>query len=449
MIKNGIHHPSVRIATNIFSWLIVLMGGLQIDSCKKEDIQPLNLVSILADNVDLNGSGGRFGVATTASITATFTGDIDPTSVLSTSVTMTRDYDGAPVPLTLIVSRNILTIKSTANLLSGALYALSISSDIKSVHGVAFGAFNTDFKTAGTFVPSNQIAYWSFENSVDDVVSNHDPTSALDAVAITYAASKNPSSGKAASFDGKTSIIQVPGGAALLGPEFSISFWMYLNSDNHVDAGGKQKGNFVLGVGNVHGLQFEVEPGYAWCRMSQGLLLSDNTSTTNDFQFYANGVTNANLLGQPDSIKSGIENATTVNQSFGSAGLKARLDKTWAHIVFTFYDSTKSRSLYINGELMYTQDLGLLNNPAVIAGFRPLALATSIKFVPDTSIPAMYDDKFIFGFWQSKEATFGGTSGNYTNVDANHFHGLLDDVRIFNKSLTDKEVSLIYGDERP
>jgi len=417
-------------------------------SCKKENILPLNLISIEANGLDLNGS--PVGVAVKALITATFTTKIDPASVSPTSVVLTRDYDHTPVPLVLIVSSTVLSIKPFADLISGAFYTLVITSEMKSSNGDAFGSFSTTFKTAGLFVPANQVAYWSFENSLVDVVGTYDPVSA-DAVDISYEESKNDSSGKAASFNGTSSLIQIANGASLLKPEFSISFWMRLKSTGHVDDNGKRKGSFVMGIGNIHGLEFEVHPDYAWCRFSQGLLLAaDPATATNDFQFSANGAMKDNIQSNPDSlVAGGIENATVFNQDFDSAGLKQRLDNTWAHIAMTFTDSTKTRTLYINGEKMYQQELGLLDNPKVNPGLRPLAKVTSLVFVPDTIIPARYDDKLVFGFWQSKESIFGGAPGSYSNRDANHFQGLLDDVRIFKRALTETEVSLIYEGEKP
>src|SRR5258706_538308 len=437
----------LRNSLKMILWLAPVLYLESIYSCKKENIQPLNLISIEAGGVDLNVSNR---VAVKAPITAMFTTNISPLSVSDTSVLLTRDYDHAGVPLTLIVSGTILSIKPVADLISGAFYTLVITSEVKSTHGEAFGSVAISFKTAGLFVPSNQVAYWSFDNSTDDVVGAYDALEA-DRVGITFVPGKNDLSGQAASFNGTTSLIQIANGAALLKPEFAISFWMKLISDVHVDSNGKQKGSFVIGLGNAHGLQFDVDPNYAWCRFSQGFLLGDLKSTaTNDFQFFANGASKENIRNNPDSlVAGGIENATVFNQDFGSVGLKQRLDNEWAHIAMTFTDTTKTRTLYINGEKMYQQELSLLNDTKVNPVLRPLATVKSLTFVSDTDIPARYDDKLVFGFWQSKESTFGGALGSYSNTDANHFKGLLDVVRIFNRALSEKEVSLIYEGEKP
>ena len=429
-----------------FVLIIVLICLGLIPSCKKEDIHPFNLTTISAGGVDLTATSPN-NVAVTAVITATFTANIDPSSVTVSSINMTRNYDGANIILTLIAAKNILSIRSTTNLISGASYTLSVTSALHSSNGVAFQSFTSTFKTIGTFVPSNQVAYWSFEGIPDDVVGSHDPITTDDAL-ITYVKSKNIESGMAASFDGKTSIEQILSGSTLLTPEFTITFWMWLNSDNHLTANGNQKGSYVFGIGNVHGLQFDVDPNYAWCRFSHGLFLSDGTTTTTDFQFYANGRTKDNLASEKaDSIKLGIDNATTVCQNLGTSGLKSKLDKVWAQVAFTFEDSTKTRSMYINGELMYQQDLGLLDTTYVLPAIRPLYKAARLQFLPD--ITARYDDMLVFGFWQSKLNTYNGISTEYSNPDSNHFQGLLDDVRIFNRALTALEISLVYKDEKP
>lgn len=438
----------MKISIKVLLVCVPLTCLAVLHACKKEDVSPFELTSILANGLDLNGSSLPTGVEINAVILATFTADIDPGSILRGSITMTRNYDTANVPLTVIISKKTLTIKSIGDLLSGARYTITITSSLRSSQGSPFRSFAREFKTIGTFVPANQKAYWNFDDVPDDILGNYDPVSSEDAI-IGYADSKNTASLMAASFDGKTSIVQVPGGTSLLTPEFTITFWMYLNSDNHVDASGNPKGSYVLGIGNVHGLEFEVHPNYDWCKFSHGLLLTDNTTTVTDFQYYANGRTRDNLDGQPDSVIRGIDNATTVSQDLSPGGLKSRLDKVWAQVAFIFDDSTKTRSLFINGELMYRQDLGLLDTTTVLPAIRPLVKAKGLKFIPDTSFPATYDDKLAFGFWQSKSGTFGGAQGTYGQADANHFQGKLDDIRIFNRALTDLEIWYMYNDEKP
>src|SRR5258708_2666466 len=177
-----------------FLWLVVFLCLGSAHSCKKENIQPLLIVSVEVGGADLNNTAIR--VAVSAPIKAAFTTSIDPWSVSATSVLMTRDYDQTAVSLILIVSGTELSIKPAVNLVPGASYTLTITSDVKSTHGDAFGSFTITFKTAGIFVPSNQVAYWNFEHTPpDDVVGTYDPIS-TDVVDIAYEISKNDSSGR-------------------------------------------------------------------------------------------------------------------------------------------------------------------------------------------------------------------------------------------------------------
>lgn len=363
-------------------------------------------------------------------IEAIFGADIDPKSVTPSTITLTRIYDNAPVPLTLIISRSKLSIKSVSDLISGTEYALSITSGITSVHGSAFASYSTSFWTGGTFVPPGQRSYWNFENNSQDVIGNMDPVAA-DVVGIYYVNGRSLAAGKAASFNGINSIIEVAGGSSLLSQEFTVSFWMYLDS---AEAGGKRRNTYVLGIGNSHGMEFDVDSTFNWCRFAQGYVLEDKRTVRDDFKYAGDGIT---------------DEGTTVNQPVGSTGLKQRLDRTWSHIVMSFKDTVRIRSLYINGELMYKQDLNFLTSVNVDSVSLPLNTVTSLKFIPDTNIPALYDEKLVFGFWQSKASTYGGPKVSYTNTSADHFKGKLDDIRFFNRALTDTEIQMMYDDEKP
>ena len=56
-----------------------------------------------------------------------------------------------------------------------------------------------------------------------------------------------------------------------------------------------------------------------------------------------------------------------------------------------------------------------------------------------------------FGFIHSRAGTLWDTEpwGGYDFPDANHFMGQLDDVRIYHKALTAKEIELMYESEKP
>jgi Bacterial Ig-like domain len=437
----------------IFFFLVFIIGLGSLTSCKKEPDQPFTLVSLTASGVDVNNSNQ---VPVDGIITALFSINVNPASVTNLNITMTRTYDGAAIPLYLIIAKNEITITPVPGYTSGTSYSLNFLAGIESSQGSMLPPLSFNFKTAGTFVPSGQVAYWNFESSTADVLGRFKLASGLDEIGIKYVPSKNEESGMAASFNGTTSVLQFPSGSSLLGANFTVSFWMQLNDDGSVGADGKRKGSFVMGIGNYHGLSFQVDTAYNWCRFLESIVVSDSTSLSgtsaisNNFQFFANGQTKDNVGSSPDpSVRAGIDNATLVNQNFGQAGIASRFDNVWTSVAIAVKDSL--RSFYINGQLMYQQDLSLLNksNPNVSPSLYPLSNILRVDFSPDVLDPPTYDDYLVFGFWQSTTSTFGSAQEVYSNPDAYHFKGLLDDIRFFNRSLTDQEIQSMYNDEKP
>jgi len=70
------------------------------------------------------------------------------------------------------------------------------------------------------------VAYWSFDGNANDQTGNYNaPTAGI--IGITYVTGRNAASGQAASFNGTTSLIEIPNGDVLENSaDFSLSFWM-------------------------------------------------------------------------------------------------------------------------------------------------------------------------------------------------------------------------------
>jgi hypothetical protein len=116
-------------------------------------------------------------------------------------------------------------------------------------------------------------------------------------------------------------------------------------------------------------------------------------------------------------------------------------------LVTYVYDSvSKERSFYLNGELAITQDHDLWfddnNQPMPETGIVGLKYA---GVAPEVL------NELAFGFIQSRGGTLWDSEpwGGYDLPGANHFSGLLDDVRIFHKPLTAQEIELMYESEKP
>src|SRR5690606_38278283 len=150
------------------------------------------------------------------------------------------------------------------------------------------------------------------------------------------------------------SIIEIPNGPSLLGEQVTFSYWIYLNSEGHVDAGGNPAGNFIMGLGNFRGIQFEVPGSYAEVKVaSQYGLTGDYAGQTagGDLIFRGDGITkdNGGFIG------------TEVSKDLSvSGGVAALIKDKWAHIVFVYDGNANTRSLYINGELMHRDNLASL-----------------------------------------------------------------------------------------
>ena len=152
----------------IIGVLFTLTASVALDSCKKSNSTPLNLGTLMVGTIDLNGAAAPTNVPVNPTITATFNTDIDMSTATASTVTLTEDYDSAPVALTLSVTGKVLTITPTANLANGALYKLAITTGLKATDGQMLTAINRSFTTDGSFLPKGVFAYWNFDGNAND-----------------------------------------------------------------------------------------------------------------------------------------------------------------------------------------------------------------------------------------------------------------------------------------
>ncbi len=110
---------------------VAVAFSLMLSSCKK-DPEPLALESLMAGTIDLNGATSPTNVPVNPTIVATFNVDVNPATATAANITMVQDYDDAPVPLTITVSGNTITVVPQASLGTGALYQLSFGAGLMS-----------------------------------------------------------------------------------------------------------------------------------------------------------------------------------------------------------------------------------------------------------------------------------------------------------------------------
>jgi len=441
----------MKHSIKILAMVAAIAGLAFYSSCSDDDGGggggALTLKTLTAGDVDLNGAASATGVPVDEPIVATFSNNIDESTV--SAITLQRNFDDADVALDIDVDGKTVTITPEEDLSGGAEYILSISGALEAENGNAITALTRSFTTGGSFTPDDVFAHWSFEDNSNDEVGAFDPAGA-DVVDITYSASRNAAAGKAATFNGTTSIIEIPNGDQLIGSEFSLSFWMWLDSAA-LTTGGGQKGHFVMGVSNFNGFQYEINDREEWMKFATQYrrtygtapVITDTVGT--DFFFNANGETHG---------ATGREISTTVDKSYGKQGIRELIGKKWVNVVYTFSGSTKVISLYLNGELVHQQDYKLFIGSGDV-GVEPFGGVSTLAVKTTKALPGsgdFYDKKWAFGFWQSRASDFASGWGgccHYQSADAGHFKGMLDDVRIFHRVISEDEIELMYNSEKP
>ncbi|MBS1681701.1 MAG: Ig-like domain-containing protein [Bacteroidetes bacterium] len=402
-----------------------------VQSCSKSDTPPaLTLVSLKVGTIDLNGATSATGVPVVASIIATFSTSVDETSATS-AITLVRDYDQAAVASTIQVSGSTVTITPNADLNSGALFDLNLAATLKSSGGKFLTAVSRTFTTAGFFVPDGQIAHWGFESStIDDAGSgtNYNP-GASDVVDLTYAAGRNTSAGQAASFNGTTTIVEVPNGSSLINTnDFTLSFWAKLSYN--ITSASDTIGHFVMGLGGFDGFEWEFS----------NMLKDGKMAAQYKFGSSASANSGGEDLWMDCTGNLGWQGWTYSKDLSASGGLPAVINNKWVNIICTYNSSTKVGSIYMNGTLMKTQNFN--NWPAGDDKTTVTGLTLNTTAVSASS-------KLAFGFYCDRATGDGVTFpwATYSDVTSNHFKGLLDDVRIFHKALSQDEVTLMYNSE--
>lgn len=412
---------------SVIFFALLLVG---VNSCKDDEVEFV-LETLMAGTVDLNGATPPNNVPADPTIDAMFSVDVDATTVTDASITLMRDYDAAMIELTLTVAGKKITIVPKTDLGNGALYKLSFKAGIKATDGQELPAFDRNFTTVGNFVPSGVMAYWNFDDNVTEQINGATASGVVD---LTYDASYKAGAGKAAKFNGTSTIVEFANGDLLMNTSnFTLSFWVKANSAGHVNANGDPKGHFVMGLGAFKGFQFEIAGDYGWCKLAASYELEDGTTAPEDLWFPGDGVTGAN---------GGWQGWTFCKDLTGSGGVAGLLKDKWAHVVCVYNSATREGIMYINGEKMKAFDFDLWPDGDVKRG---------VKGMKYGGVAPEVVNELAFGFIQSRAGTLwdGEPWGGYDFPTANHFGGWLDDVRIFHKALTDTEIDLMYKSEMP
>jgi hypothetical protein len=405
--------------------LVVVAAGMvtALNGCKDDEDPELSIVSIVANGVDLNGATSATGVAVGANIVITFNVDVDPAT--TSGITLLRQYDNADVPLTITVSGKEVTVNPNTDFGTGTLLILTITKNLKSTAGKSLPTdTERSFTTAGTFAVAGAVAHYTFEDNANDIIGGKNPT-ASQVVAISYVAGRKADAGKAASFNGTTSIIEISNGDQLMNNgSWTMSLWVKPNSS-------LGKGQFVLGLGAFYGFQFEISGGYNNFQLAASYAYN-NAGTTGKFSedLWADGTGNLGWQGW------------TFSKDFGAPTMSPVIKDNWAHYVFVYNATTKQGIVYLNGERIKEQNFN--NWPA--GDNKTFTTGLSYRGAPPDVV-----NELALGFIHSRAGTLWDAEdwGGYDKPGANHFHGLMDDLIIYHKALTAGEILTMYNSGKP
>ena len=416
---------------------MVLAAGMVavfLESCKKSDSppSPLKLVSLkTGDGTALDGATSTTGIATNATVVATFDKEIDVTTATSSNIAI--KLGGVAVAGTVTAVGAAITIAPSAVLATGTNYTVSIAPTLKAKDGGPATSTEFTFKTFGraNVVPpqsASQLSYFPFTGNMNDEVGTHTPVAA-DVKNLTFVEDRFGFAGLAGDFNGTTTIVEIPNGEQYMAnKDFSISFWIKANST--------KESHFVLGLGAWKGFQFEIAGG-PWTAVNKGVKLATQydlglvgnppVQSTDAEDTWYNGEANG---WQGSTFAKVLPNSTSIYFK----------DK-WAHVVWIYNSGAKVGSMYINGDKTRSWDFNLWPSGEAKKG------ALGVKFAGNLTGGG---NKLALGFIQgSLNRIITDTWADYADPLNNHFKGVMDDVRIFKVALTASEVTTLYTAEKP
>ena len=429
-----------------FRYVFILLGIFAVlSSCDNDDDDTIVNVTISgitaagtdlmtgnATTVDLNGATSAVDVPLDAVITITFSKEVDAATATSANISLSQS--GTNITTTVDVAASVVTITPSAELERGLVYDLSLSAAIAATDGGAFTAIDRSFTAAGKagIVPPNdvdQTAYFGFNGNSNSTVGNFQGS----AIAVEFREDRFGNQESAAYFDGDVSLIEVPNGDQLMTQSMTISYWMKIDTTDHLNTPGTGlAGHFVMGIGDVYGFFIEVTSNLQGIKKTARYTRDDGTTTANDFFINADG---------KDGMNGGWVGVEFEKDLTSSGGFAPILQDQWVHILFTWDHTSLKRSFYLNGELIETDNFNLTTG---------LLNITGMTFDDSDAGTDIIGKSLAFGFNHDQATTHWDDTnwGDYDKPGANHFKGALDDVRFFSTSFNQAEVTDLYNAER-
>lgn len=423
----------------ILTVILLFMTG-----CEDDPVVPdaLNVLSITATGTDLmtgtstdkdlNAATAASDVPLDAVIKVSFNKAVDASTVNTSSISLSSS--AGAVSISVSAAGSDINISHTESFERGIEYTLVLASTLKGDDGGAFSEISRSFKSAGRAAsdPPNssaQTAYFPLNGNANAAVGSNNGTES----GVTYTSDRFGNQESAALFDGDVSLIEVPNGDQLLTPSFTLSYWMYIDSSGHKNfAGTGNAGHFAMGIGDVYGFFIEVQGSLGGMKMTGRYSKSDGTTTVNDFFFNGDG---------KDANNGGWVGVEFEKDISSTGGLGAIIDQSWTHVIWTYDASTNKRSLYLNGELMETDNFGNTTGLADVTGH---------TYDDSDAGSDVIGKSLAFGFNHDQQTTHWSDTnwGDYRKPGANHLKGALDDIRFFSASFSESDALELYNAEK-
>lgn len=402
---------------------------LSLESCKEDDPNFLRIVSVTTDSgMDLSSSEA-IDVPLGGTIIVTFNKSVSDPSVGPGAIDLMSG--DVTVPSTLLLEDAIITIDPTSNLATGTNYKISIQPNLKGADGSTAETKEVSFQTLGRMnvVPpqlSSQLSYFPFSGDMDDEGGLHTPT-AVDVKNLTYGVDRFGFEGLAGSFNGTTTLVEIPQGDLYMNTNnFTLSTWIKSSS--------AKDGQYILGLGGWKGFYLDIPFGWSGIRHTTQFKHANNTSDAEAHLFAGTGETKDNGGWQ------GIVFQTNVLPHGGGVGT-TYLKNKWVHIVFTYDAATKLSTMYLNGAKVMQTDFNLWPMGD------PKRTITGLKYAGNLTGGG---NKLALGFIQgSTNRVITESWADPADIYSYHFQGLMDDLRIFKIALTSEEVTTLYNAEKP
>lgn len=179
-------------------------------------------------------------------------------------------------------------------------------------------------------------------------------------------------------------------------------------------------GNFVIGAGGFNG--FEVELNRTTCKMAAQYELQDGSTGAQDL--WVDGTGNTGFAGW------------TFSKDYGENGLKDVIHDQWTHFVFQYDSESRIGRVYINGELAKRQNFNEYPSD------NPFYQANDLTFNSQEGL----GENLAIGYYADRSTTIYPWA-DYSDTSTNHYAGLMDDIKIYHKVLTETEIQLMYDSE--